>query len=98
MSSKILVGDALERLRELPDESVQCVVTSPPYWSLRDYGVAGQLGLAPTVDAYVSSLVEVFRHVRRVLAADGTLWLNLGDSYAGSWGAQVPGPRTKPPL
>ncbi len=88
MSSTILVGDALERLQELPNESAQCVVTSPPYWGLRDYGVAGQLGLAPTVDAYVSSLVEVFRHVRRVLAADGTLWLNLGDSYAGSWGAQ----------
>ena len=81
MSSTILVGDALERLRELPDESVQCVVTSPPYWGLRDYGVDGAYGLEPTLDEYIELMVEVFSEVRRVLRKDGTLWLNLGDSY-----------------
>jgi DNA modification methylase len=79
---RVLLGEALERLRELPDESVHCVVTSPPYWGLRDYGIAGQLGLEPTPEEYVCRLVEVFREVRRVLRRDGTLWLNLGDSYA----------------
>ena len=76
-----LVGDVREMLATLPDESVHCVVTSPPYWGLRDYGVAGQLGLEPTPEEYVANMVEVFREVRRVLRADGTLWLNLGDSY-----------------
>ena len=71
-------------LRALPDESVHCCVTSPPYWGLRDYGVEGQLGLEETPEQYVNNLVEVFREVRRVLREDGTLWLNLGDSYAGS--------------
>jgi DNA modification methylase len=66
----------------LRDESVDCVVTSPPYWGLRDYGVAGQLGLESTPDEYVANMIAVFREVRRVLKADGTLWLNLGDSYA----------------
>jgi DNA modification methylase len=73
---------------ELADGSVQCCVTSPPYYGLRDYGVDEQIGLEPTVDAYVERMVGVFREVRRVLRDDGTLWLNLGDSYAGSWGAQ----------
>lgn len=85
---RILVGDAQEVLWTLPDESVHCCVTSPPYYGLRDYGVEGQIGLEETVDAYVSRLLEVFREVRRVLRVDGTCWLNLGDSYAGSWGAQ----------
>jgi DNA modification methylase len=80
----MIIGDARERLRELPAESVDCVITSPPYFGLRDYGVAGQLGLEPTPDAYVAELVAVFREVRRVLRKDGTVWLNLGDSYAGS--------------
>lgn len=75
-------GDCLSVLRTLPDCSVNCCVTSPPYWGLRDYGVAGQLGLEPTPAEYVASMVEVFREVRRVLRDDGTLWLNLGDSYA----------------
>ncbi len=75
-------GDALETLGELPDESVQCCVTRPPYWGLRDYGQDGQLGLEPTPDEYVERMVGIFREVRRVLRADGTLWLNLGDSYA----------------
>jgi len=78
----ILCGDSLIELRNLPDESVNCCVTSPPYWGLRDYGVAGQLGLEKTPEEYVAHMVEVFREVRRVLRSDGTLWLNLGDSYA----------------
>ena len=80
----ILNGDALTMLCTLPDESVQCCVTSPPYWGLRDYGVKGQIGLENTPEAYVDAIVGVFRDVRRVLRKDGTLWLNLGDSYAGS--------------
>lgn len=80
-------GDVREALQQMPDETVQCVVTSPPYFGLRDYGVAGQIGLEPTVDEFVQALVDVFREVRRVLRPDGTLWLNLGDSYNGSGGA-----------
>jgi DNA modification methylase len=76
-------GDALTVLRTWPAAIIQTVVTSPPYWGLRDYGISGQLGLEPTPEAYVASLVEVFREVRRVLRDDGTLWLNLGNSYAG---------------
>lgn len=79
---RILVGDCRAGLRTLPDESVHCVVTSPPYWGLRDYGVDGQIGLERTIDGYVSTLVEVMREVRRVLRNDGTLWLNLGDCYS----------------
>lgn len=82
LSWEIRQGDALERLREMPDGSVQCVVTSPPYWGLRDYGEDGQLGLEETPEEYVANMVEVFREVRRVLRGNGTLWLNLGDSYA----------------
>jgi DNA modification methylase len=78
----LLQGDALEQLKTLPGESIHCCVTSPPYWGLRDYGVDGQLGLESTPDEYVAKMVEVFREVRRVLRDDGTLWLNLGDSYA----------------
>jgi DNA modification methylase len=81
---KIILGDCLERLQELPEESVQCCVTSPPYWGLRDYGVAGQIGLEKTPEEYVEKMVQVFREVRRVLRKDGTCWVNLGDSYAGS--------------
>ena len=87
MTARILVGDALSRLAELPDGSVQTCVTSPPYWGLRDYGHDGQLGLESTPDEYVTNMVEVFRQVRRVLADDGTLWLNLGDSYASGGGS-----------
>ena len=78
----ILIGDALEILRTLEAKSVQTCVTSPPYWGLRDYGVGGQLGLEKTPQEFVGNLVSVFREVRRVLKDDGTLWLNLGDSYA----------------
>ena len=88
MSWRLLTGDCRNLLPTLDAGSVQCVVTSPPYWGLRDYGVDGQLGVEHTVDIYVEHLVAVFRAVRHVLRDDGTLWLNLGDSYAGSWGAQ----------
>ena len=80
--NRIITGDSLTVLRTIPDESVNCCVTSPPYFGLRDYGVKGQLGLESTPEAYVHKLVEVFREVHRVLRKDGTLWLNLGDSYA----------------
>lgn len=80
----ILVGDVKQQLQSLADGSVNCVVTSPPYWGLRDYGQEGQLGLEPTPEEYVDNMVEVFREVRRVLSDDGTLWLNIGDSYSGS--------------
>jgi DNA modification methylase len=78
----IYQGDSRAVMADLPAESVHCVVTSPPYWGLRDYGVPGQLGLEATPEAYVAALVDVFREVRRVLRPDGTVWLNLGDSYA----------------
>lgn len=78
----ILIGDVREKLRELDDGSVNCVVTSPPYWGLRDYGQEGQLGLEPTPEEYVNNMVEVFREVKRVLNDNGTFWLNIGDSYA----------------
>ena len=87
----ILQGDALALLKTLPDEHVQCVVTSPPYWGLRDYGVAGQIGLEPTPAEYLARMVAVFEEVRRVLRSDGTAWVNMGDCYAahiGSTGAQ----------
>jgi len=80
-TARVLVGDVRTRLAELPDGSVQTCVTSPPYWGLRDYGQGDQIGLEPTPEAYVAQMVDVFRDVRRVLADDGTLWLNLGDSY-----------------
>jgi DNA modification methylase len=81
-------GDCRELLARLPEGSVQTCVTSPPYWGLRDYGVAGQLGLERTPEEYVAKMVEVFRGVRRALRDDGTLWLNLGDSYAQPGAAQ----------
>jgi DNA modification methylase len=79
---RTIQGDCRDVLRSLPDESVHCCVTSPPYWGLRDYGVAGQIGLEPTMEQFGAEMVGVFREVRRVLRKDGTLWLNLGDSYA----------------
>lgn len=89
MTVEIICGDCRDVLSTLPDESFQTVVTSPPYWSLRDYGVDG-IGLESSLDEYVENLVGVFREVRRVLRPDGTLWLNLGDAYAGSWGNYHP--------
>jgi DNA modification methylase len=82
----IHLGDVLDGLAKIPDGSVQCCVTSPPYWGLRDYGVEGQIGLEPTPDAFVAAMVRVFGEVRRTLREDGTLWLNLGDSYAAARG------------
>lgn len=84
--NKIYLGDSLTTLKTLPDGFVNCCITSPPYWGLRDYGKDGQIGLEATPDEYVSKLVELFREVRRVLKDDGVLWLNLGDSYSGSNG------------
>ena len=80
----ILCGDSLKILKGLPDSSVHCCVTSPPYYGLRDYGMDGQIGQENTPEQYISRLAEVFCQVRRILRADGTLWLNIADSYAGS--------------
>lgn len=82
--NQILLGDSLKVLQTLPDNFVNTCVTSPPYWGLRDYGTEGQIGLEDSPEQFVESLVQVFREVRRVLRDDGTLWLNLGDSYSGS--------------
>ena len=79
--NQIIQGDVLDCLKNIPDQSVQCVVTSPPYWGLRDYNVSGQLGLESSPEEFVENLVKVFREIKRVLKDDGTLWLNLGDSY-----------------
>jgi len=78
---RLLGGDCRSVLATLPAESVHCVVTSPPYFGLRDYGVAGQIGVESTPPEYIAALVDVFREVRRILRSDGTLWLNIGDSY-----------------
>ena len=90
MRWRIENGDALATLQGLEPSSVQCCVTSPPYWGLRDYGVDGQFGLEPTPEEYVERMVEVFREVRRVLRDDGTLWLNLGDSFHNKQLAGIP--------
>lgn len=82
MAVRILIGDVLDRLAEIPSDSVNCVVTSPPYWGLRDYGVAGQIGLEPDLGAHIAVMVRVFDAVRRVLRPDGTCWVNYGDCYA----------------
>ena len=83
----IIQGNVFDQLKKLPDQSIQCVVTSPPYYGLRNYGVDGQLGLEETPEKFVKNLVIVFREVRRLLKNDGTLWLNLGDSYGGQIGS-----------
>ena len=93
--NKIYCMDAREGLKKLPDESIDCVVTSPPYWAMRDYGIPptkwgdgtqAVLGLEPSVEEYLDHLLEVFDEIKRVLKKTGTLWVNLGDTYAGSWG------------
>lgn len=84
MTVRILIGDCVESMRGMADQSVNCCVTSPPYFGLRDYGVDGQIGLEPTPNEYVAKMIQVSREVRRVLRDDGTLWLNLGDSYSGA--------------
>jgi DNA modification methylase len=82
MTTTILVGDVRERLRQLADNSIHCIVTSPPYWGLRDYGVDGQIGLESSPAEFIATMVEVFEELRRVLRPDGTCWVNMGDSYA----------------
>lgn len=79
--SLIIEGDSLYVLRQLPSNSVRCVMTSPPYWGLRDYGINGQIGLETTLQQYINHLVAIFSEVKRVLRNDGTLWLNIGDGY-----------------
>lgn len=81
---QIINNDALRALKTLPDECCRTCITSPPYFRLRDYGVEGQIGLEDSLDEYITKLVEVFREVKRVLTKDGTLWLNIADSYAGT--------------
>lgn len=78
---ELLVGDARQLLSRMPDGHFDCIVTSPPYWGLRDYGVLGQIGAEPTIDDYIADLVRLFREARRTLSDEGTLWLNIGDSY-----------------
>lgn len=90
MRDTVLVGDVREKLAEIPAGSVHCVVTSPPYWALRDYGVAGQLGSEASPDEYLANQIEVFRGVRRALRGDGVCWVNLGDNYAANRSYQVP--------
>lgn len=90
--NKIYNMDCYEGLKQLGNESVNCCITSPPYWGLRDYGVSGQIGVESSVDDYIEKLVLVFREVKRVLRADGTLWLNLGDTYCST----APGTKTTP--
>ncbi len=93
----VILGDALEQLRKLGPESVHTCVTSPPYYNLRDYGAAGQIGMEETPEEYIAKLVDVFREVRRVLRQDGTLWVNIGDSYAHDkkWGGASGGKHAK---
>ena len=91
VESIIFHGDAYHILARLPENSVQCVVTSPPYWGLRDYAYEGQIGLEPTLPEFIDKLVAVFREVRRVLKEDGALWLNIGDGYtSGNRGWRAP--------
>jgi DNA modification methylase len=97
MRNQIIQGDALSVLKTLPDSFVQCCITSPPYFGLRDYGVEGQIGHEETPDEYIANLVAVFWEVRRVLCDDGTLWVNIGDSYANDqkWGGHSSGKHQK---
>lgn len=88
-ATTLYLGDARDVLRRLPSESVACVVTSPPYWGLRDYRVGGQYGYESTVEGYVESLVGVLDEISRVLVPSGTVWLNLADTFGGSWGNYI---------
>ena len=90
-SSTIIEGDSYIALQKLADESVQCVVTSPPYWGLRDYGIEGQIGLEDQLQQYINNLIVIFKEVKRVLSSDGVLWLNIGDGYtSGNRGYRAP--------
>ena len=91
MGTKILTGNNMEKLREIESESIDCVVSSPPYFGLRDYGVEGQFGLEETLEEYIDKTVLLFEELRRVLKPQGTVWWNLGDSYANkssAWGGR----------
>ena len=81
--NKIICGDALETLKKFPDESIDCVVTSPPYFNLRDYGVEGQIGLEKTYQEFIEKLINIFDEVKRVLKKEGTCFVNLSDTFAG---------------
>ena len=92
MATRFMVGDAMERLRDLPDASVHTCITSPPYWGLRSYtGESRMIGLEETWDEHLANVLAIMREVRRVLRPDGICWFNYGDAYAGSWGAQSRG-------
>jgi DNA modification methylase len=94
---RIINGDCLEVLKTLPDESIDCVVTSPPYWALRDYGCEGQLGLEPTFQEYIDKLCNIFDEVKRVLKKEGTCWVNIGDTYSsGTKGSGCPSDKQLP--
>lgn len=97
MTARVLNGDAIEILRQLPEKYVDTCVTSPPYYGLRDYGTSGQIGLEQTPEEYIARLVDVFKEVRRVLKDDGTIWVNIGDSYAhdSKWGGASGGKHAK---
>ncbi len=84
ITNKIIRGDSLEVLKTFPDESIDCVVTSPPYWALRDYQIDGQLGMEATFTEYLDKLIEIFKEIKRVLKDDGSIWINLGDTYNGN--------------
>lgn len=90
MSYEVRIGNAIEKLKELEDESVDCVITSPPYYNLRDYGVKSQIGGETTIQAYIDNLLEVFSEVRRVLKPTGNCWLNLGDTYKNKQALLIP--------
>ena len=79
--SLVLEGNSFDILRLLPSDSVQCIITSPPYWGLRDYNINGQIGLEPTMQEFINHLVNIFNEIKRILKNDGTLWLNIGDGY-----------------
>src|SRR5579859_7597597 len=97
MRDRIIQGDALAVLKQIPSALVQCCVSSPPYYALRDYGTPGQIGLEETPEEYIKKLTDVFREVRRVLRNDGTLWVNIGDTYANDekWGGHPSGKHQK---
>ncbi|MCM3150280.1 DNA methyltransferase [Bacillus pumilus] len=82
--NQIIQGDCIKVVQSLPPDTIQTVITSPPYWGLRDYGMTEQIGLEATVQEYIQKIVSLFREIKRVLKDDGTVWLNLGDAYAGS--------------
>lgn len=91
--NKVYLGDALETIKTFADGSIDCVVTSPPYYALRDYGIEGQIGLEDTPEAYIQKLIDLFREIKRTLKDVGTLWVNIGDSYWGGAGVMRPFPK-----